>query len=97
MLPLPVPVFTVTVRVAPLPLTPAIDAPETPLVASAKSLASTPTTFWLNVTVKSTLDAFVGLAFARLTDATVGNASLYVTISAAQFAGLLLVFVALAA
>src|SRR6266566_2089234 len=92
--PLPLPVLTVTVRLAPVPLTPVIDGPETPVVASAKSDAPTPNTFWLKVTVKSTLPAFVGVAPARTIDETAGVTSRYVTIEAAHFAGLPLLFVA---
>ena len=71
MVPSPEPVLTVTVRELPLPVTLAIEAPLTPLVTSAKSVLSTPLTLSLNVTVKFTLLAFVGLALARLMDKTV--------------------------
>ena len=42
--PSPLPVFTVTVYVVPLPVKPLTDAPETPLVVSAQSSAETPVT-----------------------------------------------------
>ena len=59
--PLPVPVFAVTVYWLPLPLTLVIVAPVTaPVVARAKSEASTPVTLSLNTTVHDTLAAFVG-------------------------------------
>ena len=71
--PLPEPVLAVTVRVAPLPVTPVIaGVPPRPLFASAKSLGSTPVTGSLNVTVQLTLEAFVGFASARPIDETVG-------------------------
>src|SRR5262249_49155454 len=66
------PVFTFTVQELPLPETPAMLAPETPLVSREKSLESTPVTLSLNVTVKATLVALVGLASARLSDCTTG-------------------------
>src|SRR5437870_4682646 len=60
-----------------------MEAPVTlPVVASAKSLASTPVTLSLNVTVKLTLVAFVGLAAAAalLMEATVGAVTSHVTV-----------------
>src|SRR5436853_3932476 len=71
MVPLPVPVSTVTVY-GPEPLTFVIDAPVTPRVGSVKSVASTPETTSLKLTVKSTLVALVGFAPARTTLTTVG-------------------------
>ena len=71
--PLPVPVFAVTVYWLPLPLTVVIVAPVTaPVVARAKSEASTPVTLSLNSTVHDTLAAFVGVVPTRLIDCTVG-------------------------
>jgi hypothetical protein len=55
-----------------------IDAPLTPAGASAKSAALTPLTLALNVTVKSTLAAALGLGSARLSDTTVGAVLLIV-------------------
>ena len=71
--PSPMPVLTVTVREVPLPVTPVIEAPLTPLVTSVKSALSTPLTLSLNVTVKFTLLAFVGLAVAGLIEDTTGG------------------------
>ena len=71
-LPSPEPVFTVTVYVVPLPLTVLTDAPDTPVVASEKSLASTPVTTSLNVTANWTLARFVGVEVARLIEDTEG-------------------------
>ena len=56
----------------PLPVTPLIEVPVTPAGASAKSVASTPVTDSLKVTVKCTLAAAVGSASARLMETTVG-------------------------
>ncbi|MBV6465970.1 MAG: hypothetical protein PGMFKBFP_01267 [Anaerolineales bacterium] len=72
MVPSPVPVLTVTVYVAPEPLTLAMDAPVTPLVVKSKSPTSTPVTASEKVTVKFTLAALVGLASARKMEVTVG-------------------------
>jgi hypothetical protein len=59
--------------VSSLPLTSVIAGePPRPEFASAKSPASTPETFSLNLTVQRTLDALVGLASSRLIDWTVG-------------------------
>jgi hypothetical protein len=66
------PVETVTVRVAPVPVTDVIDAPDAPAPASAKSVESTPVTLSLKVTVHWTLAAFVGVVPARLIVETVG-------------------------
>src|SRR5262245_12326591 len=71
--PLPVPVFAVTVYWFPLPLTVVIVAPATvPVVARVKSPASTAVTLSLNSTVHDTLAAFVGVVPTRLIDSTVG-------------------------
>lgn len=73
---MPVPVFTVTVYVVPEPLTAEMEAPVTPVAAKAKSLKGevvfTPVTDSEKVTVKFTLDAFVGLLLARLIESTIG-------------------------
>jgi hypothetical protein len=71
----PVPVFTVTVRVVPLPVTPITEVPDMPVVM-LKSAESTPVTDSLKVTVKFTLAAFVGFPSAaeRTMEVTVGNA-----------------------
>ncbi|MBV6465971.1 MAG: hypothetical protein PGMFKBFP_01268 [Anaerolineales bacterium] len=73
MVPLPVPVLTVTVYAAPEPLTLVMDAPVTPLVVNSKSPASTPVTASEKVTVKSTLAALVGFVLARVMDITTGG------------------------
>ena len=71
--PLPVPVFAVTVYWFPLPLTVVIVAPATvPVVTRVKSPASTAVTLSLNSTVHDTLAAFVGVVPTRLIDCTVG-------------------------
>ena len=71
------PVFTVTVLVAPLPVTDVIDAPITPVVARVKLLPLTPVTASENVTVKATLVAFVGVAPTRaMLDAAGGTLSI---------------------
>src|SRR5438874_1808481 len=51
-----------------------------PLFASAKSVGSTPVTLSLNVTVQLTLAVFVGVAFVRLMDVTVGPLTSQVTV-----------------
>ena len=56
------------------PVTPVIEPPVTPEVTRVKSLASTPVTFSLNVTVYATLAALVGLALARAIEVAVGAA-----------------------
>src|SRR5690349_9377852 len=72
--PLPEPVLAVTVYVAPEPLRPVIAGePPRPPLASMKSLASTPETLSLNVTFQFTLEALVGLGFARAIETTVGT------------------------
>ena len=72
--PLPLPVFTVTVYCAGVTcVRDVIDAPMTPVVESVKSFTSTPVTFSLNVTVKFTFARFVGLPFPRTTDTTDGG------------------------
>src|SRR2546427_12619585 len=91
--PLPVPLFTVTVKVVPLPLIPVIEAPETPVVVSANSPATTSNTGSLKVTVKSTLLALVGFGSARVIERTLG-ANLYVTSAIAQSALAMIVAVA---
>src|SRR5438093_477481 len=64
----------------PEPLTVVIDAALTPVAASAKSPASTPLTPSLNVTVKATLAAFVGLTLARLIEETLGAVASHATV-----------------
>jgi hypothetical protein len=49
-----------------------MEAPATPVVFSENDAAVTPLTDSLNVTVKLTLAAFVGIGLARTTDDTVG-------------------------
>ena len=75
--PFPEPVLTVTVRVAPEPVTPVMDAPVTPMVVRKKSskgaLVFTPVTDLLKVTVKLTLAAPVGLELARSILITLGG------------------------
>src|SRR5947207_14656457 len=71
--PSPLPVLTVTVRVEPLPPTPVTEAPVTPVVVSTKSPFDTPLTASENVTVKLTLAALDGFASARVIETTVGG------------------------
>ena len=71
-MPSPLPVLTVTVRVAPLPETPVTDAPVTPVVVSTKSAFDTPLTASENVTVKWTVAVRFGLLLARTIEETVG-------------------------
>src|SRR5258706_356427 len=71
MVPLPVPVMTLT-EYGPLPVTGPTLAPATPVMVRVKSLVSTPVTDWLKVTVKSTEGALVGLPLARTMEETVG-------------------------
>ena len=73
--PEPEPLLTVTVRVAPLPLTPVTAAPERlPLgTVRAKSSLSTPVTGLEKVTVKLRLAAALGLAEARVMEETWGG------------------------
>src|SRR5437867_8165988 len=52
-----------------------MDAPLTPLVTKVKSVASTPVTLLLNVTVKPTALALDGSALALTIDETAGSAS----------------------
>ena len=60
--------------VSPEPETLSTEAPAmVPVVVRSKSLASTPVTSSLNVTVKSTLETLVGLASARTTELTLGG------------------------
>jgi hypothetical protein len=73
--PFPDPVDAVTVHVAvgPGPVTAVIaGVPPRPPFVKLKSLAVTPFTGSLNVTVHDTLEAFVGLEPARAIDVTVG-------------------------
>ncbi|MCZ7607641.1 MAG: hypothetical protein M5U25_16560 [Planctomycetota bacterium] len=71
--PSPLPVFTVTVRVVPVPETPVTDAPEMePVVVSEKSPVATPETSSLKVTVNPALDALEGLVPVRTILVTVG-------------------------
>ena len=65
MVPSPVPVLTVTVRVVPLPETPVMLAPLTPVVVNEKLDAPPPVTISLNVTVKSIEARFVGDGLTR--------------------------------
>ena len=71
----PDPVDAVTVRVAPLPVTPVIaGVPPKPLLTSVKLFEEfPPVTGSLNVTVHDTLDEFVGEAATRLIELTVGG------------------------
>src|SRR5581483_3921024 len=72
--PSPLPVFAVTVHVVPLPLTPVTCGVVTPPpAASWKSVASTPVTASLKVTVQETLVAFDGVEPTRLIELTVGG------------------------
>jgi hypothetical protein len=71
-LPSPPPVDALTVQEEPDPVTLEIDAPETPVGASAKFPLATPVTASLNVTVQETDAAFVGEAPARLIAVTDG-------------------------
>ena len=61
-MPSPLPVSTVTMRVAPEPTTPLTTAPATPVVSSEKSEESTPITTSGNVTRKFMLAAALGFA-----------------------------------
>src|ERR1044071_1259077 len=70
--PSPLPVLTLTVY-GPLPVTPLIDAPLTPVVVSVKSPVSRPLTLSPNETVKLTDVAFVGFVLARVIDCTAGG------------------------
>ncbi len=67
------PVLTVTVRVAPDPLTVVMDAPVIPVGVRLKSAASTPVTISENVTVKLTLARLVGLGLTRTLETTLGE------------------------
>ena len=73
---MPEPVFTVTVRVVPEPLTPVMATPVTPVVVRVKSLNGalvfTPVTASENVIMKPTLDAFVGFVLASIIEETTG-------------------------
>ena len=71
--PLPVPVFTVTVYVAPLPATWVMEAPAGAPAAIAKSDASTPVTDSLKVTVKTIVAALVGLVAPEVIERTTGG------------------------
>ncbi len=75
--PLPVPVFAVTVHVVPEPVVEVIDGAVRPPLTSAKLPFATPVTDSLNVTVQETLVAFVGDAPARVI-VTVGCTESYV-------------------
>src|SRR4051812_26562599 len=75
--PVPVPVATVTVYVGagPAPgVTDVIDDPLSPVVVRAKSVASTPDTGLVKVTVNWTDAAAVGFGPTRVTADTVGGA-----------------------
>ena len=79
--PLPLPVITVTVYTLPGPAgIEKMDAPVSPVVTRLKSLASTPETFSLNVTVQATLTEFVGLMLDRTMETTVGTEVSTVTV-----------------
>ena len=69
--PSPVPVFTERVYVSPEPVCAEIDAPLRAVVVRLKSDISTPVTGSEKVTVKSTLEALVGLVPARVMEVTV--------------------------
>ena len=71
-LPFPVPVLTVTVYVAPEPITVATEAPFRVPIVIVKSVAFTPVTASEKVTVKSTLAALLGLELARTMEETEG-------------------------
>src|SRR5690349_10392449 len=71
--PLPVPVFSTTVRVAPVPFTLAIEAPTRPVVCKVKSPASTPVTGSEKVTAYSTVAAPVVAGPVRVMLVTVGG------------------------
>ena len=71
--PSPEPVDAVTVYDVPDPLTPVIDVPERPAPVRAKSVASTPVTVSLNVTVQRTDEALVGVASRRVIPVTDGD------------------------
>ncbi len=71
--PSPVPVFTVTVRIAPVPDTPVIEAPVTPVVTRSKAAVETPLTNSLNTTVKSTVAPFFGLASVQVRESIRGE------------------------
>src|SRR6202008_1990548 len=91
MVPLPLPVFTATVKtVLSVVVTPVIEVPETPDVTNAKSSASTPSTGWLNVAVKVIVPGVIPLtSWLVVVIETVGMLILYVTMAAAQAADLL--------
>ena len=72
MVPLPEPVLTLTVYVAPDPVMLVMDAPVTPVVVKLKSVISTPVTDSEKVTVKTTLVAPIVLGLARMMEMTVG-------------------------
>jgi hypothetical protein len=71
--PVPPPVETVTVRVAPLPVTPVTLGATLPVVLSAKSAASTPVTLSLKVVVNWIELALVGVGPTRAIETTVGG------------------------
>src|SRR5437870_10448563 len=66
------PVLALTVRVAPVPVMPVIDAEPAPLPDNEKFDVPTPVTVSLNVTVQLTVAALVGLGSARVIETTVG-------------------------
>src|ERR1044071_6068075 len=70
--PSPLPVLTLTVY-GPLPVTPLIDAPLTPVVVSVKSPVSRPLTLSPNETVKLTDVAFVGCGAAAVRERAAGG------------------------
>ena len=75
-MPLPVPVFSVTVYTVLLPETPVTaGVPPSPDDVRTKSEASTPVTFSPNVTVQLTLEPALGLVAARAIDTTAGGQS----------------------
>src|SRR5207245_857442 len=78
---LPLPVLTVTVRVVPGPAdTLVTEAPDTPVVVRPKLLVEPPDTLSLNVTVKVTEAAFVGLVPPRVIELTVGAVTSQLTV-----------------
>jgi len=71
--PVAVPTLAVTVRVVPLPVTLAIEAPEDPLPVSSKLPDAPPVIALLKVTVQLTVEAIVGLAATRWIETTLGG------------------------
>jgi len=65
--------LTVTLRVAPEPLTLVMDVPVMPVVTSAKSLVFTPVTSSEKATMNIMLVRLVGLVLARIIEETTGT------------------------